>query len=139
MSRFRDELVAAATEHITDASEESQIALCDALEGFLRTSAPRPRRRRVDPDLADCDGVVLRESVVHDGRVSEFLGYSWLVQSQKATPLRARFWSGADGIEFEIRFGISKMCLADDELESMWKPGAFPRWDDDDWAVTVQG
>jgi len=81
--------------------------------------------------------VVLRENMDLEGSVSEFLGFSWLVTSQKVTPLRARFWPGEDGLEFEVRFAIFEIQVSEDELERLWSRGGFPRWADE-WVVSLR-
>ncbi len=101
MSQFRDRLIAAAQARIAEPSAETDRALCSALELMLRSSdAPG------DPSPRECDGVGLYDFGALEASVYEFQGYAWLVTSQKVTPVRARFWSEAEEMKFEIRFGI---------------------------------
>lgn len=129
MSRFRDELLAAAGRFLEEPSAEANTELCGALEGFLRTRDAV--RDRDDPFPGECDGVVLWEVLNVEGEVLEFPGFSWLASSQMVTPVRARFWDGEKGPEFEVRFSISGLQVSQDELDKLRYRDALPGWDSD--------
>lgn len=114
---------------------EANIELCGAIEGLLRASDTV--RERYAPFPGECDGVVLWDVTNVESSVVEFPGFSWLVSSQKVTPLRARFWNGEEGPEFEIRFGIAGIRVSRDELDRVRYGGRFPPWDSD-WTVCLR-
>lgn len=86
-------------------------------------------RQCAEPLEGDVEGV--------EGAGSEFPGFSWLVSSQMVTPLRARFWDGDVGPEFEVRFGISGIQVSQDELDKIRYRDGLPAWDSD-WAVCLR-
>ena len=137
MGDWRAELVVAAKAHVTELTDETRVALCGALESYLRTcDVAGPARPYPKP--AECDGVVLLEEVERGKPLSEFLGYCWLVSSQDVTPLRVRFHCEPELLKFEIRFGTSELCLPRDDLERVWRRGGFPKWRSE-WSVVLHG
>lgn len=133
LERRRDLLKAAAAAHIEQPSAETRSALCSAIEGVLRTCDVSG-----EPSPAQCDGVVLLQTEDRGGSVFEFLGYSWLVTSQQATPLRARFRTKKGQLEFEIRFGVSELCMPSEKIDKLVQCGDFPPRSAD-WVAVLQG